>query len=140
MARDNLWLKLRLEHIWSNYYSDLKKSNTVMVTFGRYARFRFASIKYEQKSLFAKGVTIITVSSMFRSEKVPDNVVLYSLAHELSHYAHGFSSVEKKRHRHPHKGGVVDKEIESRGLGELVIAYKIWLKEYKQMVKEGRSI
>lgn len=140
MARDNLWLKLRLEHIWSNYYPDLKKSNTVMVTFGRYARFRFASIKYEQKSLFARGVTIITVSSMFRSESVPDNVVLYSLAHELSHYAHGFSSAEKRKHRHPHKGGVVDREIESRGLGGLVAAYKSWLKEYKQLVKEGRSI
>lgn len=139
MARDNLWLKSRLEHMWARYFPELEKSNTVMVTFGRYARFRFASIKYEQRTLFSKGVTVITVSSMFRSEKVPEEVVLYSLAHELAHYAHGFSSSGKRIHRHPHKGGVVDKEIDARGLGILVRSYKVWLKEYRLMIREGQS-
>ncbi|MBP6979507.1 hypothetical protein KBB41_00500 [Candidatus Curtissbacteria bacterium] len=140
MDRDNLWLKTRLEHLWARYFPDLEKSNIVMVTFGRYAKFRFASIKYQQKSIFVKGVTVITVSSMFKSREVPEEVVLYSLAHELAHYAHGFSSSKSKKHRHPHKGGVVDREIESRGLGILVKSYKNWLKEYRQMIREGREV
>lgn len=135
--RDNVWLKTRLEHMWARYFADVEKSNTVMVTFGRYARFRFASIKYQQKSLFSKGVTLITVSSMFKSEKVPEDVVLYSLAHELAHYAHGFSSNGRRKHRHPHKGGVVDREIENRGLGVLVKSYKAWLKQYRQSIRDG---
>ena len=139
MVRDNLWLKIKLEYLWVRYFPDLEKSNVVMVTFGRYAKFRFASIKYQQKSLFSKGVTLITVSSMFKSEKIPEEVVLYSLVHELAHYAHGFSSSEKKKHKHPHRGGVVDKEIELRGLGILVKSYKAWLVEYRQMIREGHG-
>lgn len=137
MPRDNAWLKSRLELIWSRHFADVPKSNEFLVTFGRYARFRFASIKYQRKSMFSKGTTTITVSSMFKSDSVPEEVVLYSLAHELAHYAHGFSSSEKKKHRHPHKGGVVDREIEVRGLTVLVKAYKVWLKEYRRGIKEG---
>ncbi|MBI3495244.1 hypothetical protein HY065_01305, partial [Candidatus Berkelbacteria bacterium] len=72
--------------------------------------------------------TYITITGYFRSPEVPEYVVDGVLAHELSHYAHGFYSPHARQFRHPHKHGVVDKELTRRGLGGIVKRQKRWLK------------
>lgn len=83
--------------------------------------------------------SVITITRMFASEEVPADVVVYTIAHELCHYAHGFSSSNKRLFRHPHHGGVVNKEITDRGGKHLIAAYKHWIKEYRKKILAGRT-
>lgn len=161
--RDNIWLKNRLQELLKTYFADMPITNPIQIRWGREAKFRFGSIKLEGSSrryirlrgfggLLNKKIelqennkgetpkkSIITVTRMFASEIVPSDVVLYTISHELTHYAHGFSSTNKKLFRHPHHGGVVNAEIEKRGGKNLVKAYKNWLKEYRKKILEGRA-
>lgn len=83
--------------------------------------------------------SVITITRMFASEEVPADVVVYTIAHELCHYAHGFSSSNKRLFRHPHHGGVVNKEITDRGGKHLIVAYKKWIREYRKKILAGRT-
>lgn len=83
--------------------------------------------------------SIITVTRMFASEEVPIGVVQYTIAHELCHYAHGFSSENKRMFRHPHHGGVVNAEIKRRGGEHLISVYKRWIKDYRKKIMAGRA-
>lgn len=126
MLRDNKWLLFRLEEIWSQYFFDIKQTNKVYISFGGRAKYRFGSIRLnlEDKS------SLITVSGKFQDLKIPEEIVNHTIAHELVHYAHGFSSPYPRLHQHPHRGGVIDRELNERGLGHLVKFYKTWVKGY----------
>lgn len=76
---------------------------------------------------------------MFARDDVPADVVLYTISHELCHYAHGFSSSNKRLFRHPHHGGVVNREIKERGGEKYIDAYKKWIKEYRKRILAGRA-
>ena len=132
ITRDDAWLISRLDHLWSNYFSDIQQKNKVFIKFGRAAKFRFGSIRLEPKTK----ASVIVINGNFRSPEVPQEVVDHTIAHELVHYTHGFSSPLAQKHDHPHKGGVIDKEMISRGLGHLIKAYKDWLREYKKTLKQ----
>ena len=69
---------------------------------------------------------------MFKDEKIPVEVVDHTIAHELCHYAHGFSSPKTRLHKYPHHGGIIKKELEARNLHQLVKAYRLWLKQYRE--------
>lgn len=127
-ARDDAWLLSRLDYLWSNYFDDIAQLNPVYIRFGRYSRLRLGSIKYNRYSK----KTDITVTGMFRNEKIPVEVVDHTIAHELCHYAHGFSSPKPRLHKYPHHGGVIKKELQQRNLDSLVEAYKIWLESYRK--------
>jgi hypothetical protein len=161
--RDHTWLQNRLDELLKTYFVDVPITNPIQIRWGREAKFRFGSIKLEGSSRRyirlrgfggllnrkielqenKKGETpkksIITVTSMFVVETVPSDVVLYTISHELTHYAHGFSSTNKKLFRHPHHGGVVNAEIEKRGGKHLVTAYKAWLRDYRKRILAGRA-
>ena len=128
--RDNHWLKERLEYIWRTYYSDIILGNTVYVRFGRNAKTRLGSIKYGRKK-FSDGSknTYISISGIFRDENIPDFIIDTVLAHELSHYAHGFFSPHNQLYSHPHKNKIVANELTKRGLGSILKSQKKWLKE-----------
>lgn len=83
--------------------------------------------------------SVITITRMFAREDVPLEVVNFTIAHELCHYAHGFSSQNKKLFRHPHHGGVVNSEIKKRGGEHLIKAYKVWIREYRKKILAGRA-
>ncbi len=158
--RDDTWLLSRLDHLWNNYFSDVPQINPVFIKFGRQARLRFGSIRLEGScrstaplDILARGLaagaqwgapsratppqkTIITITGMFKDSKIPQEVVDHTIAHELVHYVHGFSSPHKRLHRFPHEGGVVKGELENRGLIHLFRAYKEWIKSYKIELKE----
>ncbi len=135
ILRDNIWLLSRLDHIWSKYFSDVSQTNPVTIKFGRYSKYRLGSIKLNRRT----NRSLITITSMFKSNQIPSEVVDHTLAHELVHYAHGFSSKRTRLHKYPHAGGVVQKEMEDRGVGYLNKAYRDWVKEYrKQLLANAR--
>ena len=132
VKRDDKWLLFRLDHIWSNHFSDIDATNKIFIKFGKFARLRLGSIRLNRKS----GATLITITSMFKEEKIPIEVIDHTIAHELSHYTHGFSSLHKRKFHHPHVGGVVQKEMVGRGMGKIILEYKKWIKGYKSDLKK----
>lgn len=125
--RDNAWLLFRLGFIWSKYFSDVKQSNPLDIKFGRYSKYRLGSIKLNRRTSRSH----ITITAMFKDNSIPTEVVDHTLAHELVHYAHGFSSKRARLHKYPHAGGVVQKEMIERGVGYLNKAYRVWVKQYR---------
>ena len=132
LQRDNNWLLSRLDFIWSEYCSDVIQTNPVHIRFGRYSKYRLGSIKLNRVT----GRSYITITSMFKSKSIPSEVVDHTIGHELTHYAHGFSSKRVRLHRYPHVGGVVKKEMEQRGMGYLNKAYRAWVKDYRKQLRE----
>jgi hypothetical protein len=131
--RDDSWLFQKLDELWDNSFSDIPQHNDVVILFGRKARQRLGSIKQETKTvqdlLNKNRKTIITINGLFRDEKIPDFVVISTIAHEMCHYAHGFSSPLEKKFPNPHHGGVVTKEMKARGFEVISRKQKKWLKE-----------
>lgn len=128
LLRDDKWLLSRLDYLWSNYFPDIDQTNPVFIKFGRYSRLRLGSIRLDK----ATGRTYITITGMFKDEAVPIDVVDQTIAHELTHYTHGFSSFRSRMHKYPHGGGVVNRELKARGLGHLGVAYNRWKKQYRK--------
>ena len=124
--RDNKWLLFRLDEIWRNHFSEVSQINPVTIRFGRSALYRFGSIRLN----YSTGVSQIIVNGRFRDPKYPQEVIDHTIAHEMVHYAQGFSSPNPKLHRYPHRGGVIDRELTDRGLKNLVVFYKKWVKSY----------
>lgn len=134
LKRDNNWLLSRLDFIWGKYFSDTTQTNKVFIKFGRYAKYRLGSIRLNRKTK----ASFIVITSMFKDPKIPAEVVDHTIGHELTHYAHGFSSIQPRLHRYPHAGGVVKKEMMERGMGYLHKAYKEWVKGYRKELLHGR--
>lgn len=127
VTRDNNWLLSRLDELWGKYFTDVSQDNPVIIRFGRYSRYRLGSIKLNKQS----GFSLITLTGMFKDPSIPVEVVDHTISHEMVHYSHGFSSNKKRLHRYPHEGGIVHKEMEKRGMGYLIKAYKNWVKVYR---------
>lgn len=151
--RDNHWLREQLQYLLKTYFTNVAITNSLEIRFGREAKFRFGSIRL----VAPKGIelsklirltkliktdkpqkSIITITSMFAAESVPASVVRYTIAHELCHWAHGFSSTNKRLFKYPHHGGIVNRELKERGAEELVQAFKRWLKEYRKEILTAR--
>jgi hypothetical protein len=133
--RDDKWLFSKLDEVWDNYFPDVPQDNDVRIVWGRRARTRLGSIKLapitknEKHKTQNHPATIITINSLFKDETIPEYVVIGTIAHELSHYAHGFHSPIEQKHATPHAGGVIHKELRERGLGALEKRQKKWIKE-----------
>lgn len=139
--RDDKWLFQKLDELWDGHFSDIPQNNDVVIKFGRKARQRLGSIKQETKTrrdlLNKNRKTIITINGLFRDLTIPEYVVTTTIAHEMCHYAHGFSSPLEQKHPHPHYGGVVTKEMKARGFTKELAMQKKWLKvEWPQVLKE----
>lgn len=147
--RDDKWLFGKLDEIWDSYYPDVPQDNDVRIVWGRRARNRLGSIKqvrgercqsarvgtssplkHKTSNLGNHNVTVITINSLFKDETIPEFVVTGTIAHELAHYAHGFHSPIEQKYATPHAGGVVHREMDSRGLEEIHKKQKRWLKEH----------
>lgn len=146
--RDNHWLKNQLDFLLKKYFSDVAITNPIDIRFGREAKYRFGSILLLKpkgfkllKSLKNREPekSVITITSLFASERIPLAVVQNTIAHELCHYTHGFSSHNKRLFKYPHHGGVVNRELRNRGAEDLIAAFKKWLKEYRKDILASRA-
>jgi hypothetical protein len=132
--RTNEWLENRFEYIYRKYFTDLEAPNQIEIKWGRRSRRQLGCIKRERPKTLADHfksdfVTIIVINSLFKDENIPEYVIDSIIAHEMSHYAHGFNSPLPQKHTHPHKGGVIKKELRERGIHELEKKQKHWIKE-----------
>lgn len=154
--RDHAWLSEQLQYILGKYFSDVKITNPIAIVWGRDAKYRFGSIRLvSYKSIrrdeSSKGIrglirigdrpqkSLITITSMFQNEEIPVGVIHYTIAHELCHYAHGFSSMNRRMFKFPHHGGIINRELRDRNAQDLIPIYKKWLLEYKKRILAGRQ-
>lgn len=128
LVRTNHWLRQRLALLWQTHFHDIEQKNVVLIKFGKWAKYQFGVITYDKQT----DVSTITINRMFAFSHIPETVVDHTIAHELIHYAHGFSSPHKRKHQYPHHGGIVNKELVNRGLADKLAAYKVWLRSYRQ--------
>lgn len=132
--RNNEWLENRFEYIYRKYFADLEAPNQIDIKWGRRSRRQLGCIKKERPKTLADHfkrdfVTIIVINRLFKDEKIPVFVIDAVIVHEMAHYAHGFNSPLPQQHRHPHKGGVIKKELHTRDLAALEKRQKFWMKE-----------
>lgn len=111
-----------MKYLRSRYFGDVAEGYPITTVYARRAQHRFGSISARGEQ------TIITVNRLFADPELPQMVVDATLVHELAHYAHGFGSGLPQRYKHPHAGGVVDSELERRGLGQLNREAEEWRK------------
>jgi hypothetical protein len=138
--------------VWEEYFNDIPRKNFVLAKFGRYAKrqlgcIKFADEKSKVKSLLKKykedissqdisSISIIVLTGYFKDLIVPEFVLISTISHEICHYAHGFHSPLPKKYKYPHRGGVVRKEMISRGLLTISIESEDWLKKNWQSIVE----
>lgn len=134
LARNNIWLLSRLDYIWSKYFSDVLQTNPVFIRFGRHSKYRLGSIRLNKHTKNS----FIVITSMFKDTSIPKEVIDHTIAHELAHYAHGFSSQRPRMHKYPHAGGVVRKEMKERGMEHLYDAYRAWVKSYRNKLSANK--
>ena len=128
MERNNQWLKERLNWLHQKYFIDVKIANTILVRFGRITKTRLGSITTKKLKRFSQPVTVISLNKLLKLEEVPLYVIDTVLAHEFTHYCHGFHSPLPKLYRYPHQAGVVDQELKKRGLSEALQQERKWTK------------
>lgn len=122
--RDDDWLAERVSLLRQIHFADVPQGYPITTRFGIRARNRFGSIGAKAKR------TIILVNRLFADTVVPTYVVDGTLAHELAHYAHGYGSGLPLLYKDPHRGGIVDKELDRRGLGQINEKAEHWRKTY----------
>jgi hypothetical protein len=125
MTRDDKWLHQLLDSTWDAHFSDVPQNNIVKIRWGRRAKNRLGSIMLDPKD---RDISIITLNSLFKDPEIPEFVIKATLVHELCHYAHGFNSPSDQKYQHPHAGGVIKREYAERGLLELYLEQRRWLK------------
>ncbi len=143
--RDNDFLENLLYELWDNYFCDVPRKNFVLIKFGKYSKRQLGCISLARNGSKIKGlimkkydeyvvqdnksISIITITRFFQNETVPEYVIKATIAHELCHYAHGFNSPLKKQFSKTHKGNIINKELEKRGLIEEQKLAEKWLKQ-----------
>ncbi len=143
--RDNKFLENLLYDVWENSFCDTPRKNLVVIKFGKYSKRQLGCISLARKgtkikSLMKskeeeydvqdeKSISVITITRYFKDDIVPEYVIRATIAHELCHYAHGFSSPLEKRYSKPHQGNIINKELKKRDLLEEQRIADKWLKE-----------
>ncbi len=113
-------------------------SNLLIVKWGKKWKSKLAHIKAIDD--YGEYGTLIEVNELMKDASVPAWMIDVTLLHELVHYFHGFGSNHPQKFRNPHKGGVVDSEIERFGFGELLKKQDKWLKENWTQLLEKNSL
>lgn len=139
--RDDKWLKNIMFDLWESHFVDTPRTNRVIIKFGNKAKRQLGCIKWVTPK--TKGIakyldqleqyddpriSLIVITSYFKDERIPEDVVRATIAHEMCHYAHGFNSPLHQLYDHPHKGGVIRREMAARGLGDMYRNANRWLR------------
>jgi hypothetical protein len=123
--RSHEWLVDELDLIWGEYFADTPRINQVEIGFHRPWKRRLGVIRLCQ----IDNSTHIGINSLLSHEDAPYCMTLITVAHELVHYCHGFGSPLPQKYSHPHRGGIVTRELVDRGLGRQLAEYTDWIEE-----------
>jgi hypothetical protein len=115
-----------MDGIWFRYFADVPRVNRVEIAFRRPWQRRLGVISLSED----ERTTRIGVNSLLAHPDAPYCLTLITVAHELVHYCHGFGSPLPRRYQHPHRGGVVTRELEARGLDGELAAYGQWIQQH----------
>ncbi len=121
--RDQEWLVNLFNSIWGKSFFDVEKKNGVLIRWKGRWKNKFGHIKR-----LKNGDTEIGINSLFKDELVPEYIIRLTVAHEIVHYFHGFQSPHPRMFQHPHKGGVVNKELRKRDFGMYITQERLWYK------------
>lgn len=119
--RDQQWLETRFDQLWGLFFPEVERKNISIRWKGRWKN-KFGHITSKN------GRSEIVVNRLFQDVRVPEDIVKLTIAHEIVHYAHGFHSHLPKKYNHPHKGGVVDKELIKKGFSYTLKREREWYK------------
>jgi hypothetical protein len=115
-----------LDSIWQHYFADTPRVNAVLIGYCYPWKSRLGLIRLSED----KQTTFIGINSLLQLPQVPECVLTTTIAHELTHYAHGFGSPLPRICKHPHANGIVDRELERRELGEQLRCCNEWIDQY----------
>lgn len=115
-----------LDQIWRDHFADLPRVNDVCIGYCYPWKSRLGLIRLSVE----KTTSFIGINSLLQLQQVPEYVLITTIAHELTHYAHGFGSPLPRLWKHPHANKVVDRELERRGLGEQLHCCTEWIDKH----------
>jgi hypothetical protein len=121
-----LWRKnltQTLDIIWQTYFSDMPRVNLVEIAYSYPWKQRLGLIRLSLDNT----KTFIGINTLLQLNEVPEHVLITTIAHELTHYAHGFGSPLPRIFAHPHANNIVERELEQRGLGDLARQCDDWI-------------
>jgi hypothetical protein len=131
--RNQAWLEQEFETMWSRHFSDVSRPNRLTVKWGRVSRTRLGAITARGGDIYHNPeVSEIRLNPLLQSSNVPVEVIWQTMAHEATHYCHGFCSPHPRKYRHPHKGNVIVKEFMARDLLAIHNKSHQWLKMHWQ--------
>ena len=116
-------LTLHLDRIWQDYFSDIPRINCVHIAYCHPWKRRLGLIRLSLDST----KSFIGINALLQLQEVPEYVLLTTIAHELTHYAHGFGSPLPRIFEHPHANNIVQCELIRRGLGALANKCDDWI-------------
>ncbi len=122
-VKDQRWLDHLLDSIWAKFFSDTPRVNVVRLSYGGAWKSRLGLITLSADQV----TTYIQINSLLRLSEVPDCVTRVTVAHEMVHYAHGFGSPLPQRYKHPHRGGIIKRELFARGMAAEYAEYDDWV-------------
>ncbi|MBM3496019.1 MAG: hypothetical protein FJX72_17100 [Armatimonadetes bacterium] len=114
----------RLHGLIKRHFPELQAGPTVELRIGRRSRHRLASVRRG-----ASGPAV-TVNPLLLEPGVPEEVCDATLAHELCHILHGFGTATPPKGLKPHRGGIVDAEMDRRGLRALRLDSDAWVRAH----------
>lgn len=112
-----------LDAIWQQYFADVPRVNRLEIAYGQPWKRRLGLIRLSLDN----STSVIQVNALLQIPQVPADVLITTIAHELTHYAHGFGSPLPRLYKHPHANHVVKHELERRGLGEAMRLCDAWI-------------
>ena len=122
----NNYLAKKTAQLIRENFSDKGVTNLLMVKTGKRCKRKLGHIKS------IRGIetdSLIEINPLLFDLEVPEYVLDYVIMHELMHYFQGFCSNHEKKHKFPHKGRVVEKEMANLGWQEIQEKSDKWIKE-----------
>jgi hypothetical protein len=116
-------LVTHLDEIWQTYFADVPRVNEIEIAYCQPWKRRLGLIRLSLDNT----TSFIGVNALLQLPQVPGYVLITTIAHEMTHYAHGFGSPLPRLYQHPHANNVVTHELERRGLGETMRLCDEWI-------------
>ncbi len=112
-----------LDDIWQKYFADVPRVNQIEIAYCQPWKRRLGLIRLSLDNT----TSFIGVNALLQIQQIPEYILITTIAHELTHYAHGFGSPLPRSYKHPHANNVVKNELERRGLSETMRLCDEWI-------------